>query len=118
MPASTSSLRVLALGLPLNQPAGALPVIFLMPSMARRTCSRSSYSAHIVIIDPAIAVANDLMPIREKGLNSLGAFLKRAYDAENADADIELFENSKQTPDADARTIFEALVSTIGLRTP
>ena len=60
-PASTSSRRVFGPGRPVIHPIGRVPVSRVRISTARRICSRSTSSATRAIIDPAIAMADDLV---------------------------------------------------------
>ncbi len=65
------------------------------------------FRRHGLVVEPAIAVANDLVPILDKGARQLGVALGRLGDGQEAHLDPEAAEQAKQPPAADPRTVFE-----------
>ena len=59
------------------------------------------------IVEPPIAVTDDLVAFGDKGLRQLRTLLKRPNDAEDADLDVEALEDAQQSPASAARPIFE-----------
>ena len=62
---------------------------------------------HRLVIEPAVAVADDLVPVLDKGAGNLGVALGRLGHRQQTHLDPELAKQSQQTPTADARAIFE-----------
>jgi hypothetical protein len=62
---------------------------------------------HVVIVDPTPSVADDLVTVSKKSGHRLRALLHPAHDPENADFDVELFEDSQQAPHAHAGSVLE-----------
>src|SRR5262249_58457963 len=62
---------------------------------------------HVVVVDPAPAMADDLVTFSEKRLNRLAALLHGAYYTKDTDLDLELPEDAEQPPYADARAVLE-----------
>ena len=62
---------------------------------------------HVVVVDPAPSMADDLVAILEERLHRRGALLHRADYTEDADFDVEFLEYAKEAPHADPRAIFE-----------
>jgi hypothetical protein len=61
----------------------------------------------VVIVDPAIAVADDLVAAFDKGVSHLRVMLKRCGHAEYTERNIELGEDTQHTPDTDARAVLK-----------
>ena len=59
------------------------------------------------IVEPAVAVADDLVALRDKGLRQLRTLFERADDSEDADLDVKALENAHEPPGPAARSIFE-----------
>ena len=59
------------------------------------------------IVDPAIAVADDLVPAAHAGLGQLGVQLQRAHDTQYAHGDSVLGEDVEQAPGAAPAAVFE-----------
>src|SRR2546421_12757168 len=64
----------------------------------------------MVIVDPAIAVADDLVAAFDKGVGHLWVMLKRCGHAEYTERDVELGEDTQHTPDTDARAVLKGRV--------
>src|SRR5579883_59536 len=62
---------------------------------------------HLVIIEPAPAMADDLVSVFDEGASQFGAHIQAADDAEHADFHAETLEDAQQPPAADARPVFE-----------
>ncbi len=107
-----------------EEPAGrgACPVELLDAPRRPGGCARAPVSSvDFEIVEPAIAMADHLMAVGDKGVAvSSGHCSKaRVRMPENADLKIEPLEYSQQPPTAAARPIFEAGRSRQdGLRTP
>jgi hypothetical protein len=61
----------------------------------------------VVIVDPAIAVADDLMATFDKGVGHLWITLKRCGHAEYTERNVELGEDTQYTPYTDARAVLK-----------
>ena len=101
------SRRVLGPGRPVIQPSGRLA------DQLRQAFDRKAHVlaldlfGHRAIVDPAIAVADDLVPAAHAGLGQFGVLLESAHDAQNADHDRELGKDVEQAPGAAATAVFE-----------
>ena len=71
-------------------PTGLVPVNRVSTSIARRICSRSTSSADLGVIDPAIAMAYDIVPALDASGGQFGVLLQRAGDPEDAHLDREV----------------------------
>ena len=60
-----------------------------------------------LIVQPAIAMADDFMTIRHEGLDGIRISLERLDHAEHTAFHVELLENPQDPPDAGARAVFE-----------
>jgi len=60
-----------------------------------------------VIVDPAIAVADDLVAGRDHGARDIGIALERANDGKDAHRNLEAGKDAQQPPDATAAAILE-----------
>ena len=59
------------------------------------------------IVEPPVAVTDDLVALGDKSLRQLRTLLKRPDNAEDADPDVEALEDAQQAPASAARSIFE-----------
>jgi len=73
------------------------------------------FGRHCLVVEPAIAVADDFVPVLDKGAGQLGVTLGRLGDREQAYLDPEAAEQAEQPP---TREPYSNTDSTIGLRTP
>jgi hypothetical protein len=62
---------------------------------------------HHLVVEPAIAVADDLMPVHDKGAYQLRVALGRLGDGQQAHLGAEPAEQPQQAPAADPRAVFE-----------
>ena len=62
---------------------------------------------HHLVIEPAIAVADDLVPVGDKGADQFRVALGRLGHGQQAQLDAEPAEQTQQAPAADPRTVFE-----------
>src|SRR6516164_10069722 len=62
---------------------------------------------HCLVIEPTIAMADDLVPVLDKGTGDLGVALGSLCDGQQANLDPKLLEQAEQAPAADARAVFE-----------
>src|SRR6516225_804505 len=60
-----------------------------------------------LVVEPAIAVADDLMPVFDKGVSEFGVALGCFGDRQQTHLDPEPAEQAQQAPAADARAVFE-----------
>src|SRR5262245_26439333 len=61
----------------------------------------------VVIVDPAIAMADDLVAACDKGVGHLWVLFKRCGHAEYTERNVELGEDTKHTPDTDSRAVLK-----------
>ena len=64
----------------------------------------------VLVIDPAVAVADDLVSGLDDRSGDLGVALKRSADRQHADLDVAFGENSQQPPHAAPRAVFVDLL--------
>src|SRR6516165_11242903 len=62
---------------------------------------------HRLVIEPTIAVADDLVALLDKGTGDLGVALGSLCYGQQANLDPEFTEQAQQPPAADPRTVFE-----------
>ena len=96
--------RAVAAGVPAQRPlaAGELAQDRRVPMPM---CSRSVASSHVLVVDPAPAVAGDLVAELDAGRRQLGVALQRHRDAEHGERQAALLELAQDAPDADARAV-------------
>ena len=98
---------MLALGRPLNQPIGRASS-HRANAVDRQTHMLAFFDlGHIVVIDPAPPVANDLVAFSEKGGHRLRTLLHSSHYPEYAHPHVELLENPQKAPNTDAGSILE-----------
>src|SRR4029450_2032617 len=61
----------------------------------------------VVIVDPTIAMADDLVAAFDKGVGHLRVMLKRCGHAEYTERNVELGEDTQHTPDTDSRAVLK-----------
>jgi hypothetical protein len=69
-------------------------------------CSRSDRLVDVLVVDPAPAVAGDLVAQFDEGGGEVGVALQRHADAEHGERQPRFLELAQDAPDAGARAVF------------